>query len=159
MTLSSETLLSYYDNLHFSGIVDTYEGGLEFLKSYDTKKNLIIFLGSSFGNFAPDDGIQFLKKINSVMKPGDLILIGLDLVKDSSILELAYNYSEGVTARFNVNVLSRINDYSMGYHYRFKNNGLIVEHRKKNLFKRKSKKVAEQDVDIKRLKKEKRPKN
>jgi len=107
---SSETLLSDYDNLHITGIVDTYEGGLEFLKRYDTKKNLIIFLGSSFGNFAPDDGVQFLKKINSVMKPGDLFLIGLDLVKDSSILESAYNDSAGVTARFNLNVLSRIND-------------------------------------------------
>ncbi len=107
---SSETLLSDYDNLHITGIVDTYEGGLEFLKSYDAKKNLIIFLGSSFGNFTPDDGVQFLKKINSVMKPGDLFLIGLDLVKDSSILESAYNDSAGVTARFNLNVLSRIND-------------------------------------------------
>jgi len=107
---SSEVLQSEYDNLHITGIIDTYEGGLEFLKSYDTKKNLIIFLGSSYGNFAPDDGVQFLKKINSTMKPGDLFLIGLDLVKDSSILESAYNDSEGVTAAFNLNVLSRIND-------------------------------------------------
>ena len=107
---SSEVLQSEYDNLHITGIIDTYEGGLEFLKNYDTKKNLIIFLGSSYGNFAPDDGVQFLKKINSTMKPGDLFLIGLDLVKDSSILESAYNDSAGVTATFNLNVLSRIND-------------------------------------------------
>ena len=106
---SSEVLQSEYDNLHITGIIDTYEGGLEFLKNYDTKKNLIIFLGSSYGNFAPDDGVQFLKKINSTMKSGDLFLIGLDLVKDSSILESAYNDSEGVTAAFNLNVLSRIN--------------------------------------------------
>ena len=107
---SSEVLQSEYENLHITGIIDTYEGGLEFLKNYDTKKNLIIFLGSSYGNFAPDDGVQFLKKINSTMKPGDLFLIGLDLVKDSSILESAYNDSAGVTATFNLNVLSRIND-------------------------------------------------
>jgi len=107
---SSEVLQSEYDNLHITGIIDTYEGGLEFLKNYDTKKNLIIFLGSSYGNFAPDDGVQFLKKINSTMKPGDLFLIGLDLVKDSLTLESAYNDSEGVTAAFNLNVLSRIND-------------------------------------------------
>jgi dimethylhistidine N-methyltransferase len=107
---SSEVLQSEYDNLHITGIIDTYEGGLEFLKNYDTKKNLIIFLGSSYGNFAPDDGIQFLKKINSTMKSGDLFLIGLDLVKDTSTLESAYNDSAGVTAAFNLNVLSRIND-------------------------------------------------
>ena len=44
------------------------------------------------------------------MKPGDLFLIGLDLVKDKTTLESAYNDSEGVTAKFNLNVLSRIND-------------------------------------------------
>jgi len=83
---------------------------LEFLKNYDSKKNLILFLGSSFGNFTPDDGAAFLKKIHSTMKSGDLFLIGLDLVKDSSVLESAYNDLEGVTAQFNLNVLSRIND-------------------------------------------------
>ena len=44
LTESSELLLNDYDNLHITGIIDTYEGGLEFLKSYDDKKNLIIFL-------------------------------------------------------------------------------------------------------------------
>ncbi len=107
---SSEDLLRNYENLHITGIIDTYEGGLEFLKNYDDKKNLILFLGSSFGNFPPKDGYEFLQKINSTMKKGDLFLIGLDLVKDKQILESAYNDSQGVTAEFNLNVLSRIND-------------------------------------------------
>ena len=110
LTESSEILLNDYENLHVTGIIDTYEGGLEFLKTYDDKKNLIIFLGSSFGNFSPTDGYQFLQKINSTMKSGDLFLIGLDLVKDKEILESAYDDSQGVTAKFNLNVLSRIND-------------------------------------------------
>ncbi len=59
LTESSEQLLKDYDTLHITGIIDTYEGGLEFLKSYDDKKNLILFLGSSFGNFTPDDGKLF----------------------------------------------------------------------------------------------------
>jgi uncharacterized SAM-dependent methyltransferase len=67
-------------------------------------------LGSSFGNFSPNAGREFLKKINSTMKSGDLFLIGLDLIKDKRILESAYNDSLGVTAQFNLNVLSRIND-------------------------------------------------
>lgn len=107
---SSEQLLQDYDNLRITGIIDTYEGGLEFLKNYDTKNNLILFLGSSFGNFSPADGKTFLEKINSTMKSGDLFLIGLDLVKDSQILESAYDDAQGVTAEFNLNVLSRIND-------------------------------------------------
>lgn len=110
LTESSELLLQDYDNLHITGIIDTYEGGLEFLKTYDDKKNLIIFLGSSFGNFTPKDGYRFLQKINSTMKPGDLFLIGLDLVKDKDLLESAYDDSQGITAEFNLNVLSRIND-------------------------------------------------
>lgn len=107
---SSEQLLKDYDTLHITGIIDTYEGGLEFLKSYDDKKNLILFLGSSFGNFSPADGKNFLQKINSTMKSGDLFLIGLDLVKDKRILESAYDDSQGITAQFNLNVLSRINN-------------------------------------------------
>jgi len=110
LTESSEQLLQDYDNLRITGIIDTYEGGLEFLKNYDNKNNLILFLGSSFGNFSPADGKIFLEKINSTMKSGDLFLIGLDLVKDSQILESAYDDAQGVTAEFNLNVLSRIND-------------------------------------------------
>ena len=110
LTESSEQLLQDYSTLSITGIIDTYEGGLEFLKHYDNKKNLIIFLGSSFGNFSPNDGRIFLEKIHSTMKTDDLFLIGLDLVKETSILESAYDDSQGITAKFNLNILSRIND-------------------------------------------------
>lgn len=110
LTESSKQLLNDYDTLHITGIVDSYEGGLEFLKNYDDKKNLILFLGSSFGNFTPDIGKLFLDNIFSTMKSGDLFLIGLDLVKDNNILESAYDDSQGITSKFNLNVLSRIND-------------------------------------------------
>ena len=106
---SSRILQSDFKRLHITGIIDEYESGLKFLKYYDTKKNLIIFLGSSFGNFDLEDGSKFLSKINSAMKKDDLFLIGLDLVKDKKILECAYNDSEGITAQFNLNILSRIN--------------------------------------------------
>jgi len=110
LTESSEQLLRDYDGLHITGIIDTYEGGLEFLKNYGNKKNLILFLGSSFGNFTPDEGREFLQTIHTTMNSDDLFLIGLDLVKDKQILESAYNDSQGITAKFNLNVLSRIND-------------------------------------------------
>ncbi len=110
LTESSELLLHDYQNLTITGIIDTYEGGLEFLRTYDEKKNLIIFLGSSFGNFSPIDGYKFLEKVHATMKSGDLFLVGLDLVKEKEILESAYNDSQGITAEFNLNVLSRIND-------------------------------------------------
>ncbi len=106
---SSTLLLNDYENLHVTGIIDNYESGLEFIKNYDDNKNLIVFLGSSFGNFDYEHGLTFLQKINSSMKNDDLFLIGLDLVKDNSMLERAYNDSQGITRKFNLNVLSRIN--------------------------------------------------
>ena len=99
-----------YDKLKITGIIDTYEQGLRFVKEYKNKKNLVIFLGSSFGNFVPDEGQLFLKNISESMKTGDLFLIGLDLKKDREILENAYNDSKGITAKFNLNLLSRINN-------------------------------------------------
>ncbi|RNJ77574.1 MAG: L-histidine N(alpha)-methyltransferase [Nitrosopumilus sp. B06] len=116
---SSELLLRDYTALSITGIMDSYEGGLEFLKQYDSRQNLIIFLGSSFGNFSPEYGHLFLQKMRSAMKPGDLFLIGLDLVKDRDVLESAYDDSQGVTAQFNLNVLLRINaelgaDFDLG---------------------------------------------
>ncbi len=110
LTESSSLLQKDYENLHIVGIIDTYEGGLEFLKNYDEKNNLVIFLGSSYGNFEPKDGKLFLQKINETLKKEDQFLIGLDLVKEKSILENAYDDSKGITAKFNLNVLARIND-------------------------------------------------
>ena len=79
-----------------TGIIDNYESGLKFVKNYDNKKNLIVFLGSSFGNFDYEPGLQFLNQINSSMKDGDLFLVGLDLVKDTNMLEHAYDDSQGI---------------------------------------------------------------
>ena len=106
---SSMTLQSDYKKLHITGIIDNYESGLEFIKNYDSMKNLIVFLGSSFGNFEPENGIAFLRKINSLMNDDDLFLIGLDLVKSKDILYSAYDDSQGITSQFNLNILSRIN--------------------------------------------------
>jgi len=107
---SSQKLLDDYENLSITGVIDTYEGGLEFIEKYDDAPNLIAFLGSSFGNFAPEFGFAFLQKISSIMKHNDLFFIGLDLVKDKEVLENAYDDSQGITASFNLNVLSRINN-------------------------------------------------
>jgi dimethylhistidine N-methyltransferase len=107
---SSQKLLEDYENLSITGIIDSYEGGLEFVEQYDDKPNFIAFLGSSFGNFTPEFGFVFLHKISSIMKKNDLFFIGLDLVKDKKVLEKAYDDPKGITANFNLNVLSRIND-------------------------------------------------
>ena len=106
---SAKELCNDYENLNVTGIIDTYENGLDFIENYDKKPNLITFLGSSFGNFNKEDGNNFLKRIHDLIKPSDYFLLGLDLKKDNDILTKAYNDSKDLTAKFNLNVLERIN--------------------------------------------------
>ncbi|MDH3980413.1 MAG: L-histidine N(alpha)-methyltransferase [Gammaproteobacteria bacterium] len=67
------------------------------------------FPGSSIGNFDPDSALQLLKQVWRLVGRGGGLLIGVDLKKDAAILENAYNDAQGVTADFNLNVLSHIN--------------------------------------------------
>jgi dimethylhistidine N-methyltransferase len=66
------------------------------------------FPGSTLGNFAPDEALAFLQRAAGVLQGGGLLL-GADLVKDPHVLHAAYNDAEGVTARFNLNLLVRAN--------------------------------------------------
>jgi dimethylhistidine N-methyltransferase len=70
---------------------------------------LVLFIGSSIGNFEPADARALLSRLRENLKRGDALLLGTDLVKDPSILVPAYDDSCGVTAEFNKNVLARIN--------------------------------------------------
>lgn len=67
------------------------------------------FPGSTLGNFDPPDAKRFLESARKILGPGALMLIGVDLEKDEDVLSAAYNDAAGVTARFNLNVLERIN--------------------------------------------------
>jgi dimethylhistidine N-methyltransferase len=70
---------------------------------------LLLFLGSSIGNFSDDEIRVFLKKLRQNLRSGDVFLLGTDLVKPASQLITAYDDPAGVTAAFNLNLLSRIN--------------------------------------------------
>jgi len=72
-------------------------------------RQLLIFLGGTIGNFFPDQRQKFLTDIRGRMEPGDSFLLGLDLVKDRAELVAAYDDAQGVTAAFNLNVLTVIN--------------------------------------------------
>lgn len=67
------------------------------------------FPGSTIGNFEPHEAAKFLRHAGVILGAGAVLVIGVDLVKDTKILCRAYNDSEGVTARFNLNLLARIN--------------------------------------------------
>lgn len=72
-------------------------------------KQIILFLGSNIGNMTRENAAQFISQLSSQMKSEDKILLGVDLKKDPNIILPAYNDAEGITARFNLNVLRRIN--------------------------------------------------
>jgi L-histidine N-alpha-methyltransferase len=72
-------------------------------------RTIVFFPGSSIGNFEPDEAIAFLARARKLAGAGGLVVIGVDLPKDASILEAAYDDALGVTARFNKNLLARMN--------------------------------------------------
>ena len=70
---------------------------------------LALYIGSSIGNFDPEEAVAILRNLRTRLKPGDCLLLGTDLVKDRRVLLAAYNDVSGVTAAFNLNILERLN--------------------------------------------------
>jgi L-histidine Nalpha-methyltransferase len=94
----------YIDGMtHCNNIL--FESNVEFASI----SRLIIFLGSSIGNFEIEEARTFLKNIRLNMTNNDFLLIGFDLVKDDILIENAYNDKNGITRQFNLNLLNRIN--------------------------------------------------
>ncbi len=112
---SIKDLSKEYVNLEIFGICSDYVSGLTKINDFMKMKNnipknkLIIFLGSSIGNFHPKEAKNFLYSLKSYIRQEDALLIGIDLEKDKRILDKAYNDKKGLTAKFNLNILSRIN--------------------------------------------------
>lgn len=73
------------------------------------EKLLVLFLGSTIGNFERTRGIEFLAAVRRALQPGDAFLLGADLVKDRARMLAAYDDPIGLTAAFNLNLLGRIN--------------------------------------------------
>jgi L-histidine N-alpha-methyltransferase len=73
------------------------------------RRKVVLFLGSNLGNMSPAEARLFCRKLRCHLMPGDLALIGLDLKKCPDIILAAYNDKTGITKRFNLNLLERIN--------------------------------------------------
>lgn len=97
-----------YPSLRVAPIVADYSHGLPSLKDLPGQK-LALFLGSTIGNFEPEEAREFLVELRRSLAPGDALLAGFDMIKGPATLHAAYNDSQGVTARFNKNLLARIN--------------------------------------------------
>lgn len=106
---SARELVRAFPKLRVTGFVGDYNENLAGIAARFHGPKLVLFLGSSLGNYEPDDASALLGRVARVMSPDDRFLLGTDLAKDASVLEPAYDDSEGVTARFNRNLLARIN--------------------------------------------------
>lgn len=106
---SVKYLREKYPKFSIHGLLGTYEQALSHLESNYLQARMLFFLGSSIGNFSPLESEQFLRKVVRTLQPGDYFLLGVDLQKPNNILEAAYNDSQGVTAAFNLNMLSHLN--------------------------------------------------
>jgi len=109
VTESSLALTGAYERLRIVAYAGDY---FPLLRDKALKTNgrvLALFLGSNIGNFEPGDARELLQLLAAARHPGDGLLLGYDLKKDPSILELAYDDPTGVTAAFNKNLLARMN--------------------------------------------------
>jgi L-histidine Nalpha-methyltransferase len=106
-----EAELRDIESVSIVGVESEYLSGLtEVAKHRETDMQLfVLFLGSTIGNFDAGADAKFLREVRTILKPGDSLLLGTDLLKPVEKMIDAYDDPRGVTAAFNLNLLGRIN--------------------------------------------------
>jgi dimethylhistidine N-methyltransferase len=107
---SAEALAREYHALKIIAICADYTSAFKLPEIGSHSKKVAFFPGSTIGNFDPLYAQKFLRKISRTLGKGDGLLIGVDLRKDRQVLYNAYNDAQGITAAFNLNMLTRINN-------------------------------------------------
>jgi L-histidine Nalpha-methyltransferase len=104
---SASELVEEYRDLTIYCVAGVFDEHLDQIPRFGSQ--LIVFLGSTIGNFSPEETGVFLADVRRLMQPGDFFLLGVDLVKEESVMVAAYDDAAGVTAQFNLNLLTRLN--------------------------------------------------
>ena len=104
-----DNITSFVPNIDMQPRTGDYFDVLEEL-SGNNMPNLFLFMGGNIGNYTHDDALALLQKFNAGMKPGDKLLMGIDLKKNPRVIQLAYDDPHGITKAFNMNLLQRINN-------------------------------------------------
>ena len=104
---ASAAILDEYPGIEIDAVCGDFEEHLG--KIPRVGRRLVVFLGSTIGNLTKGPRAEFLSALSDTLQPGDTLLLGTDLVKDTGRLVRAYDDSAGVTAQFNRNVLAVVN--------------------------------------------------
>jgi dimethylhistidine N-methyltransferase len=106
-----ERELGDIDSINILGFQREYLDGLREIAARHRKgeRLLVLFLGSTIGNFDRFSGLRFLTEVRQLLQSGDCLLLGADLLKSDATLLRAYDDELGVTAAFNLNLLARVN--------------------------------------------------
>lgn len=113
---SAQSLVASYADISVTAYAGDYFSILGTEHLHRQSRMMVMFMGSNLGNYEPAQARKLMGGIASSLKPGDGLLLGLDLKKDARVLELAYDDPTGVTAAFNKNLLARINR-ELGGHF------------------------------------------
>jgi dimethylhistidine N-methyltransferase len=106
---SLDRLQQRFPHIEMTGLGLDFSTRLDLPGNVSPGKRLFFYPGSSIGNFAPDQACAFLRRARAECEHDGALLIGIDLVKDSAILDAAYDDALGVTAAFNLNMLRHVN--------------------------------------------------
>lgn len=109
LSVLNEKLNSQIPNLEIVSLEGDYFEMLDKAASMSSRKKVVLFLGSNIGNMNQDEAESFCVELKRNLNSGDIVLIGFDLKKNPHIILNAYNDQAGITATFNLNLLSRIN--------------------------------------------------
>ncbi len=104
---ASRSIADSFPEVQFTGINGPYPSAFPVLRQLSPQ--MVIFLGSTIGNFNPAEATAFWRAVAGHLPAGDFFLLGVDLLKDVGVLEAAYNDAAGFTARFVKNYFTRIN--------------------------------------------------
>lgn len=109
LNVLTEKFEQQFPNLSIKTEQGDYFKTLKTLGAKTDNRKIVLFLGSNIGNFSHEQAVGFFTNLRAVMNKTDLLFIGFDLQKNPNTILRAYNDAGGVTARFNLNLLNRLN--------------------------------------------------
>ena len=109
LNLLKEDINAEFPDLEVLPIHSDYFKAIKTMNQSSDNPKLVLFIGSSIGNFRPGQTENFLKSLRDSLRGGDQVLIGFDLRKNPKIILEAYNDPAGITKSFNLNILQRAN--------------------------------------------------